>query len=381
MVTDITKLKRRHRTVAMAVGLALLIGCESSPTARGPEHSRDNSQSAAAKQSPVVLAVDASIQMARPDPQMKAVLDALAAMNPKPIEKLTPAEARKQPSMADAAAVVMKNQGKTAPDVDTKDRMIPGAAGEIPARVYMPKGAAGTLPIVVYFHGGGWVIADINTYDGSCRAISKMANCTVVSVGYREAPENKFPAAADDAYASTQWVMQHAADFKGDANHVAVFGESAGGNLAAVVCLMARDKGGQMPAYQVLVYPVTDAKFDTPSYMENANAKPLNKAMMEWFYGHYLNSSGDGTNPYASPLRATGDLGKLPAATVITDQIDPLRDDGKAYADKLKAGGVAVEYRNFDGVTHEFFGMGLIIDKAMEAEKFAMDGLKMGFSK
>lgn len=317
-----------------------------------------------------------------PDPQMKAVLDALAELGPKPIETLTPQEARKQPSAADAVKAVLKKQGKKTdpePVGSVKDVTWPGPAGKLPARVYTPKGD-GPFPVLVYFHGGGWVLADLDTYDASCRALCNAAGCVVVSAEYRHAPEHPFPAAADDALAAYEYVLEHAKDLGGDPKQVAVGGESAGGNLAAVTCLRARDKGVVAPVHQLLVYPVTDVNFDTPSYTTYADATPLNKAMMKWFFAHYAGNRLTGPHPYAVPLNAP-DLSRLPPATVITAEIDPLRDDGRRYADKLKAAGVKVGHTNYDGVTHEFFGMGAVVDTAKEAVGKAAEGLKGGFGK
>lgn len=315
-----------------------------------------------------------------PDPQMKAVLDQLAALNPKPIEKLAPVEARMQPTPADAVMALIKKEGKSAPEqVGTvKNTTVSGPGGPIPVRVYTPEGS-GPFPVVVYIHGGGWVIATVDTYDASPRAMVNLAKAVVVSVEYRKAPEHKFPAAHEDCYAVTQYVMQHAGEMKGDSKRVAIMGESAGGNMATAVCMMARDRHGRMPVYQVLVYPVADTRMDTPSYKENAKAKPLNKAMMQWFARHTIGRPSDKNNPYLAVLR--GRVKGLPPATVITAEIDPLRSEGKAYADKMAKAGLSVRYRNYEGVTHEFFGMGAVVDKARDAEAFAADGLKSAFSR
>lgn len=314
-----------------------------------------------------------------PDAQMKAVLDELAAFNAPPIEKQSPMNARNNPTAANAVMGLLAKRGQPAIEMvgDVSHQLIPGPAGDLLARVYKPQGQ-GPFPVLVYFHGGGWVIANLDTYDSSCRALTNAANCMVVSVAYRQAPEHKFPAAAEDAYASTQWVMSNAAQINGDPKRVAVGGESAGGNLAAVTCLMARDRGGTMPVHQMLIYPVTNYAFDTPSYQENANAKPLNKAMMMWFWSQYLKSESDGSNPYASPLRAEN-LRGLPSATVITADIDPLRSEGEAYADRLRQAGSAVKATNYTNVTHEFFGMGAVVDKAKQAVSEAAAGLRSGF--
>ena len=322
--------------------------------------------------------------LAKANPQMTAVLDELKSMNPKPIPQLSPAQARKQPSPTDAVMQLMKERGMDAlpqpvGNVDNRTIPGPGGAGTIPVRVYTPKGE-GPFPVLVYFHGGGWVIATLDTYDPSCRALTNSANCVVISVDYRQAPEHKFPAAHEDSYAAAQWVMNNAGQIGGDPARVAVGGESAGGNLAAAVCLMAKDRGGRMPAHQLLVYPIADHAFDTESYRANAEAKPLNKAMMQWFFDKYLSSPSDGQNKYVSIVRAPEqDLRATPPATVITAQIDPLMSEGKAYADKLKAAGVDVAYRHFDGVAHEFFGMATVVDEAKQAQQFAAQRLRQAF--
>lgn len=319
---------------------------------------------------------------AKPDAQMQAVLDQLAALGGKPITTLTPAEARKQPSPADAVKALLTKQGKsTAPDssVATVDRTIPGPGDPLPVRIYTPKSGNGPFPVVVYYHGGGWVIANIQAYDAGARALSKLANAVVVSVGYREAPEHKFPAAHDDALAAYQWVLKNASSIHGDPNRVAVAGESAGGNLAVATAMAARDKGVKLPVYVLAVYPIAGTDTNTVSYRENATAAPLNKPMMVWFLQKYTNSPADWKDPRIDLVDAN--LKGLPPTTIITDQIDPLRSEGATLAQKLKNAGVNVQYRNYDGVTHEFFGMGSVVDKAKDAEQYGADGLKSGFNK
>ncbi|MDL2355943.1 MAG: alpha/beta hydrolase [Pseudomonadota bacterium] len=309
---------------------------------------------------------------------MQKVLDALASLGGKPIESLTPVEARKQPTPADAVKKVLTGMGKSsAPeaDVTVKDMMIAGPLGNFPIHIFTPEGK-GPFPVMVYFHGGGFVFADTKTYEASPRALAKMAKAITVSVDYHQAPENKFPAAPNDAYAAYTWTLEHAKEINGDPMRVAVGGESAGGNLATVVSIMARDKQATMPVHQLLIYPVVDADMTRPSYMTNATAKPLNKAMMAWFFKHY---AGDPTNPYALPIKAAS-LKGLPPATIIGAEIDPLLSEGKAYADRLKKDGVAVSYKQYMGVTHEFFGMGAVVPKAKEAEQFAADALKKAYA-
>lgn len=323
---------------------------------------------------------------AMPNTKMQQVLDEFAAFNAPPLTSLMPENARQLPSMADAAMSAISKHTlaramKPVPEPIAKieHRVIPGPGGDLLLRVYTPDAGDMPLPVLVYFHGGGWVIATLDTYDSSCRALAKQAGCIVASVAYRQAPEHKFPAAADDAFAAYQWIVANAAEIGGDPARVAVGGESAGGNLAAVTSLMARDKGMQMPVHQLLVYPVTDFSFDTGSYQENAMAKPLNKETMQWFWKHYLESPTDGANPYASPLRATN-FGGLPPATVITAEIDPLRSEGEAYAQKLEEAGVAVTATCYSGVTHEFFGMAAGVDEAKQAVEEAAVCLRAAFS-
>ena len=231
------------------------------------------------------------------------------------------------------------------------------------------------LPALVYYHGGGFVIADTKVYEASPRALAKMTQALVVSVDYQRAPEHQFPAAPNDAYAAYTWTLEHAKEINGDPTRVAVGGESAGGNLATVVSMMARDKGVAIPVHQLLVYPVVDNNMETPSYKKYAAAKPLNKPMMAWFFKHY---GGDPANPYALPMRAAS-LKGLPPATVIAAEIDPLLSEGKAYADKLKKDGVKVSYKEYKGVAHEFFGMGAVVPMALGAEQFAANALKAAF--
>lgn len=318
---------------------------------------------------------------ANPDPAMQAVLDQLAALGGNPIATLTAKEARKQPTPADAVKALLKAQNKsTAPEpvADVDNRSIDGPGGKIKIRIYTPVGV-GAMPVVVYYHGGGFVIADLDTYDSSPRALANAAGAIVVSSHYRQGPENKFPAAHEDAFAAYQWTLAHAAEFGGDPARVAVAGESAGGNLAVAVALMAHEQGAQMPVHQLLIYPVAGSDMNTPSYLENAEAKPLNKAMMAWFFSNAA-TPADAANPHLGILE-TSNLGKLPPTTLITAQIDPLRSEGETLALKLKAAGVAVDYRNFDGVTHEFFGMGAVVPKAKDAVAFAAQGLKASFAK
>ncbi len=290
------------------------------------------------------------------DPQMKSLLDAMAKANLPAFHRLTPVEARRQ--MANQFA-----KGAPEPIAKVEDRTILGPGGEIPIRIYTPDGK-GPLGALVYFHGGGWVLGDIAVTDQPCRMLANQSGCVVVSVEYRLAPEHKFPAAPDDCYAATKWVSDNASSINVDPQRIAVGGTSAGGTLAAVVALMAHERGGPHLAYQLLVYPATTAELTSPSQKQFAeDGYILSRSDMEWFWGHYLSSAADRTNPYACPDFAKT-LRDLPPAMVITAEYDPLRDEGEAYATRLREEGVPTVLKRYDGVTHGFFGMPLVLDKS-----------------
>lgn len=314
--------------------------------------------------------------------EMQSVLDQLGAMGGKPIESLTPAEARQQPTPAAAVAMVMAKAGKDTmpmamvPGITSIDRTIPGAAGPMPTRIYTPSGP-GPFAVVVYYHGGGWVIADKSVYDGGARSISKEANAVVVSVDYRLAPEHKFPAQHDDALAAYAWVVKNAASIKGDPKRIAIAGESAGGNLAVATAIAARDAKMPMPKAVIAVYPIAQPDTTTESYVEHADAKPLSRAMMGWFARHVSRTPADLHDPRIHLTKAN--LAGLPPVTIINAQIDPLLEDGAMLEQALKAANVPVERRVYDGVAHEFFGMGAVVSKAMDATQYAGARLKAAF--
>ena len=238
-------------------------------------------------------------------------------------------------------------------------------AGGVPARVYRPAGD-GPFAVVMMFHGGGWVIGDLTTADGQSREVCRGAAALVISVDYRLAPEHRFPAAADDCYAATVWAGRNAAEYGGDPSRLAVAGDSAGGNLAAVVAQMVRDRGGPAIAFQLLVYPVTDgANFNTASYRDNGQDYMLTTDSMHWFWDLYAPNPEDRHNPYASPLLA-GDLSNLPPALVMTAEFDPLRDEGEAYASKLAEAGVDANLIRCGGLIHGFFGQTRMVRAARE---------------
>ena len=318
------------------------------------------------------------------DADMQAVLDAHTALDPKAIETLKPVEARKQPTPADAVMAVLKKQGKDisptalVPDVTSVDQTIQGPAGPLPVRIYTPTGA-GPFPVVVYFHGGGWVLADKNVYDGGSRGIAKQANAVVVSVDYRLAPEAKFPAQHDDALATYKWAAANAASIKGDPKRLAIAGESAGGNLAIATAIAVRDQNLALPLHVLAVYPIAQATdLATPSYQDSENAKPLNKAMMAWFAAAVFSTPDEKKDPRIDLINA--DLRGLPPVTLINARVDPLRSDGDMLAASLHKAGVKVKHKVYDGVTHEFFGMAAVVPKAKQAQALAGRELKKSLS-
>jgi acetyl esterase len=293
------------------------------------------------------------------DPQVRAFLDELEQAGAAPLSSLAPQQAR---------AVVredMPNWDPPQPVARIENRRLPGPAGSIPIRIYAPE-TARPSPVLVYYHGGGWTLCDLDTHDGACTRLANGAGCLVVSVDYRLAPEHKYPAAADDCYAAFAWVAENAAQWGGDARRVAVGGDSAGGNLAAVVSMMARDRGARRPLFQLLIYPATDFRGNTPSYSENAEGYLLSRDDMRWFWANYLAREEDGQQPYASPLLA-GDFRHLPPAFIATAEYDPLRDEGEAYGARLRLSGVPAEVVRYDGLIHAFLQRTERFDRARKA--------------
>jgi acetyl esterase/lipase len=263
------------------------------------------------------------------------------------------------------------------PGVTSVDREIDGAVGPLDARVYTPDGD-GPFPVIVYFHGGGWVIADKNTYDGGARGLSQSANAIVVSVDYRRSPEAKFPAAWDDALSAYRWAADHAASFNGDPARLALAGESAGGNLAIATAIAVRDHGGTHPLAVLAVYPVGQTgNMETASYVDCADAKPLNKAMIGWFVDKLVTAPADKSDPRLDLVNAN--LKNLPPVIIINAEIDPLRSDGELLAAALEESDIDVTRKVYDGVTHEFFGMAAVVGKAQDAQEYAGKRLKKYF--
>lgn len=372
---------RNHKLLTLLIPLTVLfsastfIGCQMARTETGGRDASPGERSPVKNARPTM-----DIATSRADKDMAAVLEEWRALNPKPIASLSAEEARVQPTPADAVSALLRAQDRKTTPIPlgkTTNRQIPGPGGPLTIRIYTPQGA-NPFPVILYYHGGGWVIGTIDAYDASARAMAKATNAIVVAVEYRKAPEHKFPAAHEDAYAAYQWVLRNADTFKGDPSMVAVAGESAGGNLAAAVCLMARARGEVLPVHQALIYPVAGYDLNTPSYREHAHAKPLDKPMMAWFFEKYLNDPTEGNNSWIDLVNAPN-LSGLPSATVITAEIDPLRSEGKQYADRLLEAGVPVMYRNFAGVSHEFFGMGAVLSDARQAVRLIAEGMMGSF--
>jgi acetyl esterase len=293
------------------------------------------------------------------DPQAQRVIEAMAALNLKPVEESTPAEARESIRTRTAGL------GPFPEVAAVTDHRVPVAGGEITVRAYSP-GGPGPHPALVYYHGGGWVIGDLYTHDGLCRSLSAAAGCAVLSVDYRLAPEAKYPVPVEDSYAALLWIVANAGRLGIDRRRIAVGGDSAGGNLATVMALLARDRRGPALRLQVLIYPVTDHDLDTASYRENATGYVLTRDAMRWFWDHYLAHEAQGREPYASPLRAPS-LAGLPPALVITAEYDPLRDEGEAYAARLRDAGVPVTLTRYPGMFHGFVRLTKFLDQARTA--------------
>jgi acetyl esterase/lipase len=338
----------------------------------------------AKKPSKVKTVIAKATAAVRADDDMKAVFDEFLALGPAAIEKCTPQEARAQPTPTDAVMSLLRKQGRDTspealvPGVTAVDRIIPGADGtELRARIYTPNGD-GVFPVAVYFHGGGWVIADLDVYDGGARGIARQARAIVVSVDYRQAPEHRFPAAWDDALAAYRWVALHCAEFRGDAARLAIAGESAGGCLAIATAVAARDLSLPPPRHVVSVYPVAQTgSMSTPSYIENALAMPLNRAMMSWFFEHVLRSEADKADTRIDIVNA--ELRGLPAVTIVNAMLDPLRSDGAMLEEALQAADVPVLRKDFHGVSHEFFGAAAVLHKAREAQRLVGERLRHAF--
>ncbi|WP_236648714.1 alpha/beta hydrolase [Spirosoma sp. 209] len=316
-------------------------------------------------------------------PQMLAVIEELGRLAPTPLEQLPPTEARKQPTFKDAVnSLLDKNKiPRPTANVTSSQRTIPGY-NNVPIRVvvYTPNAPTGPLPVIVYYHGGGWVIGSPEVYENSTLALAEETGAIVVSVDYRLSPENKFPTAHYDAYAAYEWVRNNTASLNGNPDKVAIAGESAGGNMAVWVSMMARTRKLPLPAHILSVYPVANNDLFTPSYNQYANAKPLSRPLVEYFVANYFNSPADGETPLISLIDAGTDLSGLPPTTIIAAEIDPLQTEGQQLRDKLQSQGVSVTYQLYTGVTHEFFGMYAIVPEAQQAQALAATQLRNAFN-
>lgn len=292
------------------------------------------------------------------DKDTQAVLDLLKQLGAPDFSTLSPEQARKL-SLAPPPA-------KPTTVHSIENRTIAGSQTQIPLRIYRAAPDVANRGALVYFHGGGWVIGNLDSHDETCRRLCAGSGCTVISVDYRLAPETRYPGAMIDCFDATRWVAQEAASLGIDASRIAVGGDSAGGNLAAAVALKARDAGGPSIAFQLLIYPVTDANFETGSYRDNATGYFLTRSGMQWFWDHYVPGTADRKEAYAAPLQAKS-LRGLPPALVLTAEFDPLRDEGEAYAEAMVAAGVDVGLTRYDGVVHGFFGMHATVGKSLRA--------------
>ncbi len=327
----------------------------------------------------------------KPDPQMKAVLQTLKQLGAKPLHTRNYKTARSQPTPAAAVRNLLKKQNRsTAPEpVDSvRDVRMNTSKGPVTVRLYRPRGAGnGKLPVIVYFHGGGFVIASVATYDSSCRALANASNALVAAVAYDLAPERRLPVAHEQCYSVTQAMINGGAEqFGGNSNQVAVAGESAGGQLAIDMSFMAQMRGGKKPVYQMLVYPFINGKTIYPSHRKFRKQAPLSTPDIPWFLNYALPTNPRqraalANSPLAQPLYAPNALIKgLPPTTIVAAELDPLQSEGLLFARKMQKAGVPVRYKLYPGVAHEFFGMGAVVDKAKQAVQFAAQGLKMGFS-
>jgi len=293
------------------------------------------------------------------DPQARALLDLMIERGIPPTHTLAPADARR---------FYLERRFFTQPDPAEVARVEDRATDGVPLRLYRPLGSAAeaVLPALVYFHGGGWVIGDLDTHDSLCRQLCNASGCAVVAVDYRMGPEHRFPAAVDDCVQATRWVRAQAATLKLDADRLAVGGDSAGGNLAAVVCLALREGKQTLPAFQLLIYPATDMRMVAPSHQSNGQGYLLTRDTMDYFRGHYIPDAKRWSDWRASPLLAPN-LAGLPPALVLTAGFDPLRDEGRQYADALSAAGCPAQYVCFERQIHGFISMGRVIDEANTA--------------
>jgi acetyl esterase len=308
------------------------------------------------------------------DPQARAILDVMIERQVPPVHTLTPVDARR---------FYLERRFFTQPDAPVMASVqalsAAGPAGTIACRLYKPQGATSPMPVLVYFHGGGWVIGDLDTHDVLCRQLSVSAGCAVVAVDYRLAPEHPFPAAPNDCVAATRWLLKEAASLGLDASRFALGGDSAGGNLAATVAILLRDAGDAAPALQLLIYPATDMRAVAASHTTNGQGYLLTRDSITYYRGHYHRSADEWNDWRASPL-LTPELTGLPPALVLTAGYDPLRDEGREYADALSKAGNRVQYLCFERQIHGFITMSRVIDEALTAVDVCGAALRRAFA-
>jgi len=326
---------------------------------------------------------ETSNTMERARPDMRRVIEKLMQLGAKPLGTQSVEATRAGPTPADAVKALLRDAGKdpaalmAATGVKITNMAYPTAGGTQAIRIYTPGGAAAgqALPVIVFIHGGGWVIADLDTYESSAVALAKKTGAIVASVEYRHAPEHRFPAAHDDTFAAYKWVLANAASFGGNPARVAIAGESAGGNMAIDVAIKARDEKVQAPLHMLLVYPVAGTDLTTASYKQNEHAVPLSKPAIEWFVKNTITGPADLQDPRLN-IVGKANLQGLPPATIINASIDPLASDGLLLTEKLKAAGNKVTHHLYEGVTHEFFGMDAVVSDAAKAQDVAAADLR-----
>jgi acetyl esterase len=308
------------------------------------------------------------------DPQVAAVLDKIREAGNPEYWQMTPAQARDWHNRKAGILDI-----KPAPVHAVTDRSVPGPEADVPVRIFTPRPSRSPLPVLVWLHGGGHVVGSLDSYDALCRQLALSADCVVVSVGYRLAPEHKFPAGVIDSFAALQWAAQHAEALGGDRSRVAIGGDSAGANLAAVCAILARDAGAPALCFQLLVYPRTAPDEDSPSHQAFAEGYLLTRKTILWFHEHYRSLASDREDFRYAPLICR-DLSRLPPSLVIIGEFDPLRDDGIAYARRLEAAGNAVELADYPGMVHPFFSMGGAVDAGRAAMAQATQSLRRAFA-
>jgi acetyl esterase/lipase len=317
------------------------------------------------------------------DADMRHVLDVLGELGARPLEYSTPSMARRQPRLADAVSFIIARQNRAAAEdgTTTEDLAIPnGEAEPLAARLYRPVGLLSRLnPMVLYFHGGGLVTGDLDSHDASARAIARRTGAMVLSVAYRLAPEHRFPAAHEDAWTAWIWLLAQARELTGDPRRIAVAGEDAGANLAANVAIRARDEGTGMPVHQALIHPMAGRDFSTPSYQETQRSRPIGLASMRWRFRQLLQDEAQAGDPRLD-LVGHGNLANLPPATIILAGIDPLRSEGEAFAEVLGNSGVSTNCWTYDGMVQGFFGLGLMVTKALFAQTDLAQELSKAFA-